>query len=142
MSLKSQTHRRRANKLVSNHSLLAFIFAKEYFICLMQCNSFFRQNCIAFYMKEHINYILVGERHIMRIKRKIHRYRIRKTIIFNGILNKSRCTAMKDKTSLWHTFFIRGLSSKVCKFYKISLPAVFKAAGFTEGVKNSVSIGF
>ena len=24
-----------------------------------------------------------------------------------------------------------GLSSKVCKFYKISLPAVFKAAGFT-----------
>ena len=25
----------------------------------------------------------------------------------------------------------QGLSSKVCKFYKISLPAVFKAAGFT-----------
>ena len=71
-------------------------------------------------MKEHINYILVGERHIMRIKRKIHRYRIRKTIIFNGILNKSRCTAMKDKTSLWHTFF-NSAKIGVCQVKCVSL---------------------
>jgi len=42
MSSKSQTHRRRANKLMSNHGLLAFIFNKEGSCALNAMQFFFR----------------------------------------------------------------------------------------------------
>jgi len=57
-------------------------------------------------MKGHISYIEIEERYIMKMKQKIHKYRIRKIIRNNSILHTQRCTARKIETYLRYTFFI------------------------------------
>ena len=66
----------------------------------------------------NVNYILVGERHIMRIKRKIHRYRIRKTIASGSLMIFIFLFFMAIKLSFLHLGqyngkFIKILSSLI-----------------------------
>ena len=42
----------------------------------------------------------------MKIKRKKHRYRIKKIIKAKGILHTLRCTVIQFKTELQYTFFV------------------------------------
>lgn len=57
-------------------------------------------------MKEHISYIEIEERYTMKMKQKIHKYRIRDIIKDNSILHTQRCTARKIETYLRYTFFM------------------------------------
>ena len=45
------------------------------------------------------------EHKVMKIKRKIHKKRIKAFIQTNSILHTSRCIARKEKTSMRYTFF-------------------------------------
>lgn len=47
-----------------------------------------------------------GEQNIVRMKRKINKGGIKRFKRTDNILLISRCTAMKDKTSMQYTFFV------------------------------------
>ena len=57
-------------------------------------------------LQKYINYTQIRERHIMKIRLKIHKCKIRKIIKLIVILYASRCTARKNETYLRYTFFI------------------------------------
>jgi hypothetical protein len=107
MSSKSQTYRRRADELVSNHSLTAF--ALEVSIpkkcSILQCNSFLDRIAMHFVWSSGITCIWIVERNKTKMKLKMHRHRIREIIKFNSILYTSRHIGMKVKTSMRYIFF-------------------------------------
>ncbi len=107
VSIKSQTYRRRADELVSNHSLTAF--ALEVSIpkkcSILQCNSFLDRIALHFVWSSGITCIWIVERNKTKMKLKMHRHRIREIIKFNSILYTSRHIGMKVKTSMRYIFF-------------------------------------
>ena len=80
---------------MSDHSLLA-LYGYETFFCDKDALYFWGK----VYKKAQI-----GEQFTMKMKPKIHKYRIREIIKVNNILRTSRCIGMKEKTSMRYTFF-------------------------------------
>ena len=63
------------------------------------------QDRIAVCVKQHVKYVQIEERHIMKMKRKLHKWRIKEINKINSKLYTSRCTARKEKTLLRYIFF-------------------------------------
>lgn len=58
-----------------------------------------------FVWKSILKYFQIEERYIMKMKQKLHKYRIREINKINSILHTLRSTARKNETYLRYSFF-------------------------------------